>query len=926
MSLILQEDSDGDGWTNADETACGNDPNDGSDTPEDEDGDGTCNGLDPDFVGSGESGVLDAEAMALHSELYEGARNHTVISYSSAWDALRETDEGPSNSSNVTLIYTRRSHSGNDTCGDGNTCTGQSWNREHLWPQSHGDFGTTMNNVAGTDLHALRPADNTVNSARSDKDFDNATVQHSECTDCNYSEDAWEPPDEVKGDVARSIFYMDVRYNGYGNEPNLTLVNNYSSTSIGNGTLGVLCTLYAWHTSDPVDAAEQARNGVVESYQNNRNPFVDGPGYVQAIWGEFCGYPDALECMPGHYFSFSEGTCEAAEAGYYAAANATSQTPCAPGTWQNQSGQASCIDADAGYYAAGNASTFQTTCLPGNYQPSTGQTSCIEAAAGHFVLYYNSTSQTECPSGTYQPNTGQSYCLDAGAGYYVGSNASISQTPCAPGTWQNQSGQASCDDADAGHYVGTNASTDQTPCGEGDYQSQTGQSSCLTADPGYHTGVLDAAEGQYPCYLGTYAPGSGTSVDCLDADVGYYVDSNASASQTACAAGTYQWDRGMESCDDADAGYYVSGTASTSQEACAAGTYQNQTGQSGCIDASVGYYVDASGAVDQTPCPENTTTLGVGSPDVMYCLQDTDGDSTPDLIDDDDDGDESPDDSDAFPLNSTEWDDTDSDGVGNNADLDDDGDGFPDAVEEACFSDSLDPVSTPSDYDVDGTCDELDEDDDGDGVNDSVDAFPVDASESRDADDDGIGDNADEDDDGDGIADSEDVFPLDATEATDTDGDGTGDNLDADDDGDGASDAEEEDCGSDGRDSSSLPSDSDSDGMCDATDSDDDNDGTSDAIDRFPLDPTESMDSDEDGTGDNSDEDDDDDGWTDTSEAECLTNPYSSSSVPADADEDGVCDHLEILAGPEDSGWGLPGFGLVAALSMLALAALARRD
>jgi hypothetical protein len=114
--------------------------------------------------------------------------------------------------------------------------------------------------------------------------------------------------------------------------------------------------------------------------------------------------------------------------------------------------------------------------------------------------------------------------------------------------------------------------------------------------------------------------------------------------------------------------------------------------------------------------------------------------------------------------------------------------------------------------------------------------------------------------------------------------------------------------------------------MCDATDSDDDNDGTSDAIDRFPLDPTESMDSDGDGTGDNSDEDDDDDGWTDTSEAECLTNPYSSSSVPADADEDGVCDHLEILAGPEDSGWGLPGFGLVAALSMLALAALARRD
>ena len=621
-------------------------------------------------------------AMALHSELYNGTRNHTVNSYSSAWDALRETDEDPSNSSNVTLIYTRRSHSENDTCGDGNTCTGQSWNREHLWPQSHGDFGTTMNNVAGTDLHALRPADNTVNSARSDKDFDNATTQHSECTGCNYSEDAWEPPDEVKGDVARSIFYMDVRYNGYGNEPNLTLVNNYSSTSVGNGTLGVLCTLYAWHTSDPVDAAEQARNGVVESYQNNRNPFVDGPGYVQAIWGEFCGYPDALECMPGHYFSFSVGACEAAEAGYYAAANATSQTPCAPGTWQNQSGQASCTDADAGYYAAGNASTFQTACLPGNYQPSAGQTSCIEAAAGHFVPYYNSTSQTECPAGTYQPNAGQTYCLDADAGYYAGSNASTSQTPCAPGTWQNQSGQASCIDAEAGYYAAGNASTFQSACMPGSYQPSTGQASCIEAAAG-HFVLYYNSTGQTECPPGTYQPDTNKS-HCAHADIGYYVSTSASTNQTYCGWNMTTLSMGSTYCiDDTDG----DGTADIHDD-----------------DDDDDVNPDA---LDSFPTDPNETT-------------DTDGDGTGDNADIDDDGDGSPDDSDAFPLNSTEWDDTDSDGVGNNADLDDDGDGYPDSVEESCFSDSLDNVSTPSDLDVDGTCDELDEDDDGEGDNDRL--------------------------------------------------------------------------------------------------------------------------------------------------------------------------------------------------------------
>ena len=224
----------------------------------------------------------------LHAELYEIIRNHTVVSYSSVWDHLREVDEDPLNNANVILFYMQRSQSENDTCGDGNECSSQSWNREHVWPKSHGDFGTSMIKVAGTDLHSLRPVDNTVNSARSDKDFGDASNSHWECVECDSSADFWEPSDISKGDAARSVFYMDVRYNGHENEPNLSLVNGTTQTSSNDGFLGDLCTLYDWHIVDPVSPYEINRNNEIFRIQGNRNPFIDNAYFVQEIWGEVC--------------------------------------------------------------------------------------------------------------------------------------------------------------------------------------------------------------------------------------------------------------------------------------------------------------------------------------------------------------------------------------------------------------------------------------------------------------------------------------------------------------------------------------------------------------------------------------------------------------------------------------------------------------
>ena len=174
--------------------------------------------------------------------------DHTEISYSNVWDALRVTDEDPNNPNNVILLYTGRSQ-GKYTNGSGIN----DWNREHVWAKSHGDFGTTMG--AGTDLHHLRPTDVSVNSSRSNLDFDNGGIQHSEATGNYYDSDSWEPRDSVKGDVARMLFYMAVRYEGDSGELDLelnNLVNNGSAPYHGKKSV-----LLQWHKEDPVDQFER---------------------------------------------------------------------------------------------------------------------------------------------------------------------------------------------------------------------------------------------------------------------------------------------------------------------------------------------------------------------------------------------------------------------------------------------------------------------------------------------------------------------------------------------------------------------------------------------------------------------------------------------------------------------------------------------
>ena len=94
-----------------------------------------------------------------------------------------------------------------------------------------------------------------------------------------------------KGDMARAVMYMAIRYEGGQHpttgqsEPDLELTDNRSlivNTSSLNAPayMGLLSTLVEWHLADPPDDAERARNEVVFAYQGNRNPFIDHPEWA----------------------------------------------------------------------------------------------------------------------------------------------------------------------------------------------------------------------------------------------------------------------------------------------------------------------------------------------------------------------------------------------------------------------------------------------------------------------------------------------------------------------------------------------------------------------------------------------------------------------------------------------------------------------
>ncbi len=208
---------------------------------------------------------------------------HKVLRYSSTDEAMSTIDADPINKNTVILIYSRRSDPSSNCCSSG-------WNREHLWPNS---YGIDSRGPAHSDIHALRPCDSNVNSSRGNKHFDESNLDsryykfpsHPEATLCSSDNNSWSPPESLKGDIARAMFYMDIRYEGNDGEPDLELTDELAEITSNNSKMGSLKTLLVWHMLDPVSEEEKIRNDRVYEIQKNRNPFIDRPQWVSSIWG-----------------------------------------------------------------------------------------------------------------------------------------------------------------------------------------------------------------------------------------------------------------------------------------------------------------------------------------------------------------------------------------------------------------------------------------------------------------------------------------------------------------------------------------------------------------------------------------------------------------------------------------------------------------
>ena len=240
----------------------------------------------------------------LKTQLYNIIKDHTNNGYAGLYTTYltSDVDNFYENDGTILDMYSENP-SGTDpytyTTGTTQRCgtysvEGDCYNREHIIPQSVFNEQSPM--VA--DAHFITPTDGKVNGIRSN--YPHGTVSSVTYTSQNgsklgsssvsgYSGTVFEPVNAFKGDIARMYFYFATRYEN--------TVSSYSYPMFdGSGnkvfTTAFLNVLLAWHAQDPVSAREIARNNAIYARQNNRNPYIDHPEYVNQIWG---GTPHSVD-------------------------------------------------------------------------------------------------------------------------------------------------------------------------------------------------------------------------------------------------------------------------------------------------------------------------------------------------------------------------------------------------------------------------------------------------------------------------------------------------------------------------------------------------------------------------------------------------------------------------------------------------------
>tara|TARA_B100000586_G_scaffold126701_1_gene91529 strand:+ start:189 stop:1616 length:1428 start_codon:yes stop_codon:yes gene_type:complete len=180
----------------------------------------------------------------------------TVLEYWQRHDYLYDATEDPNNPDHVVLVYSGESRPKDQYESGNNDNKNQTFNTEHVYPKSKINV-----EIGEADLHNFYPADISINSNRGNSPFVSGEGTFSSKTN------GWYPGDDWRGDVARIVMYMSIRY-------------DQSFETVGN-----LDLFLEWNAADPVSILEVQKNNVIAAAQGNRNPFIDNPYLATVLWG-----------------------------------------------------------------------------------------------------------------------------------------------------------------------------------------------------------------------------------------------------------------------------------------------------------------------------------------------------------------------------------------------------------------------------------------------------------------------------------------------------------------------------------------------------------------------------------------------------------------------------------------------------------------
>jgi endonuclease I len=166
---------------------------------------------------------------------------------------------------------------------------GSTYSREHTWCQSWFPVASTSNEYYSDQYHLFPVQQNHTNVIRSNHPLGIVKTVSSSYLEAKFGTDSlgntvYEPRDCHKGDAARALLYMAIRYNGVSGFGDWTF-NYLNNTTLPGASEGseYIATLLKWNKQDPPDKWEVDRNNYVQSIQQNRNPFVDHPEWVNYI-------------------------------------------------------------------------------------------------------------------------------------------------------------------------------------------------------------------------------------------------------------------------------------------------------------------------------------------------------------------------------------------------------------------------------------------------------------------------------------------------------------------------------------------------------------------------------------------------------------------------------------------------------------------